>query len=664
LVLYVKDCDIFAAQQNFSIMKKILFTFFALSLLFFSNAQTTYYTCNSPSGTNLTTASDGSGTCNVAVGTWNQSINTIVIRTGTTFTVGNLSFACQVIVDNGATLQTTAPVFTTRTINFFNTTSINGTFSMPGGFFAVKNMNVGSGAVVTVGSTGTISIPDQVTAETITILNGGTLTLNGTITSIQNFDVNATGTFNGGTTGSLTIENAAFESTAITFIDNFSVSEGTITGAGNITLTRNFPANSGWNHIGWPVSGGATVGDLTSTGFALNITGPNTNQINVYYWDAATAGWLVPTAGTSLVGQPLNIYTFNTGTSVSLTVDVADFNNDPLSQSYTYFNPGVALPGNAQGWADPDSTDGWNSWVNPFQQYLDPNNFALPASDFWGSVYAWNGASYSSIVNGVGALTEISPNQAFFVRCKSSVVGSPTFSIPQAARTNGTTSFFKTSTVHEEIALTLAGEGYTNQTFIYEQSNATDKFDSQFDAFYFAHTGNAPHFNSVGVDSTAYSVQALPELNLSEQYLSFYYGSNGKTFTISVDPAQVPSLTSIMLHDLHTGSNTDLLQGNYTFTSTTAAPAQRFKLMFVGSSVGIDEVSETSPLVAWFAGNELQLKNIEVENIAYVTITNIAGQVVAEGNGQTALMVIQTGVYVVVVTTKTGGQKVLKVVKF
>jgi hypothetical protein len=658
LVLYVKDCDIFAAQQNFSIMKKILFTFFALSLLFFSNAQTTYYTCNSPSGTNLTTASDGSGTCNVAIGTWNNALNTIVIRTGTSLTVGNVNFACQVVVQPNATLQTTAPgILGTRTITFSNTTVINGTFIMPGGFISAKNLNIASGATVTVGVSGLINIPESLTAETITVQNGGSLQLDGTIESIEDFNVNAGGTFIGNNTGLLTIENSVLASTSITFTDNFSISSGAITGAGEITLKRNFPANSGWNHISWPVKANATVADLSSTGFALNITGPSANQINVYYWDAATAGWLVPTGATALAGQPLNIYTFNTGTSVSLTVDVADFNNDPLSQSYTYFNPGVLPPGNATGWADA-TTDGWNLWVNPYQQNLDPDALALPG-DLDNAVYAWNGGSYASRVATVGALTGISVNQAFFVR---TAANNGSYSLPLASRTSvSAPTFFKMGDVVE---LTLAGEGYTNSTFIYEQSNATDEFDSQFDAFYFAHTGNAPHFNSVGVDSTAYSVQALPMLHLSEQYLTFYYGSNGKTFTISVDPAQVPSLTSIMLHDLHTGSNTDLLQGNYTFTSTTAAPAQRFKLMFVGSSVGIDEVSETSPLVAWFAGNELQLKNIEVESIAYVTITNIAGQVVAEGNGQRALMVNQTGVYVVVVTTKTGSQKVLKVVKF
>lgn len=542
----------------------------------FSFAQTTYYTCTSTSGTNLTTASDGSGTCNVAIGTWNQVSNTIVIRTGTTFTVGNVNFACQVIVQAGATLQTTGPGFLgTRTVTFSNTTTLGGNFSMPGGFISVKNMNIANGAVVTVGSTGTINIPDQFTAETITVQNGGTLTLNGTINSIEDFNVNALGTFVGGTAGRLTIENADFESSNITFTDNFFISPGTITGAGDITLTRNFPANSGWNHISWPVNGVAIVNDLVATGFALNITGPNPNQINVYYWDAATAGWLVPTSSTALAGQALNIYTFNTGTSVSLNVDVSNFNNAPLSQSYDYFNPGSSPPGNATDWST-GTTDGWNLWANPFQSYLNPDDLALPA-DLDDAAYAWNGSTYSSRVNGVGALTEISPNQSFFVRSDGNTGN---HSIPNTARTIGTTSFFKTSP-NDVVEFVLSGDGYNESTFIYQTDGATVYFDRDYDALFFKHDGTAPVFNSVGVDSTAYSVQALPDLSLNNQFLTFDYGAGSKPFTIWVDPSQLSGLSNLYLEDLHTGSTVDLMQGAYAFTSDTQALAQRFKLTFV-----------------------------------------------------------------------------------
>ena len=550
-----------------------LIVFFAFSTGAYA---ATYYTCNSASGTNLTTASDGSGSCNVAIGTWNQSGNTIVIRTGTTLTVGNVNFACQVTVETGATLQTTGPGFLgSRTITFSNTTSINGTFSMPGGFISAKAMNIASGANVTVGSTGTISIPDQLTSETITVQNGGTLTLNGTINSIENFNVNATATFNGGTTGRLTIENASFQSTAITFTDNFYISSGTITGAGDITMVRNFPANPGWNHISWPVNSFATVNDLVATGFVLNITGPNPNQINVYYWDAATAGWLVPTSSTPLAGQALNIYTFNTGTSVSLTVDVSNFNNAPLSQSYNYFDPGTNPPGNATDWST-TTTDGWNMWANPFQSYLNPDDLALPA-DLDDAAYVWNGSTYSSRVNGVGALTEISPNQSFFVRSDGNTGN---HSIPNAARTTGTTSFFKTAP-NDVVEFVLSGDGYNESTFIYQTDGATVYFDRDYDALYFKHDGNAPVFNSVGIDSTSYSVQALPDLSLNNQFLTFDYGTSGKSFTIWVDPSKLSGLTNLYLHDLYTSTTVDLKQGAYTFTSATQAPAQRFKLTFI-----------------------------------------------------------------------------------
>ncbi len=106
-------------------MKKItsllLFLFFT-SLI--SNGAT-YYTCNVSSGTNLTTSSTGGGTCNVAIGTWNNASHTIVIRTGTTFNLsGNLTLNCQVIVEDGGVLNNITSV---------NTTTLNtsGNYNVP-----------------------------------------------------------------------------------------------------------------------------------------------------------------------------------------------------------------------------------------------------------------------------------------------------------------------------------------------------------------------------------------------------------------------------------------------------------------------------------------------------------------------------------------------------
>lgn len=345
---------------------------------------------------------------------------------------------------------------------------------------------------------------------------------------------------------------------------------------------------------------------------------------------------------------------------MSITVPVADFNNDPIVQAYTYFNPGTSStpPGNGTGWTN-TVTDGWNMWMNPFQSYIESDNLNLAVpGDIVGGVYVWDGSQYLTRNGGSGAAEFIGPHQAFFVRTDG---GSSAFLIPESVRNvNPTTkpNYFKTGT---EIELLLSGQGVNAKTFIVENVLSTNGFDANFDAFYFF--GANTVFNSVGADSNAYSVNQMPNLQGEEVYVSFYHPTNNKSFTISVDQTKSAAFAGLLLTDLYTGSVTDLKSGDHIFTSNSAALAQRFKLMISQSNIGIAELENGSNLKVWVSGNELRFDENESLEGAIINVYSINGQIIVSGTTASPIFVDQEGVYVVNVLTKNGHSYNTKVVK-
>lgn len=459
------------------------------------------------------------------------------------------------------------------------------------------------------------------------------------------------------TSGNFTLNS---NSAKAEFINDFNF-EGSFapSGSGEIKLTREF-TRTGWHHIGWPTASGAnkTLADLTLNGFTFNYAGPQNNG-NVYTWDAQTSGWATTSANTSLFGNAFNIYA-PAGSSISLTLQYTEFNHTSHGQGYNYHNPGNTPPGNATSWTTA-VTDGWNMLYNNFQSYLSLNIINTdPNNPFSGGVSVWDGSQYLVGNGNVGDISTLSPNQAFFVRNANSGT-SGNYTIPQnskIANPASMPSYFKTT---NQTTFVLTGQNYTVKTYVAENFNATNLFDGKFDAYYRA--GTAPIFNTVGADSTAYSINQMPVLDGQELYASFYHNSNGKAFSIALDTASTPATNHIYLTDIYTGAVTDLTTGAYNFTSNKNAPVQRFKLFFTNSSVGIAEVKNTENLNVWFTGDALQLdENVNLEN-ASVQIFSISGQLVAQGCAQDNIVLNKSGVFVVTITTAQNHVYNVKVIK-
>jgi len=552
------------------------------------------------------------------------------------------------ISSSGATghIQTTTRNFNTAANYIYN---------------GAANQNVGSGlsvavASLTIANTGDGSSFDNevvlykdVTAADVTVSSGVLSVTNSAILGYTNsISNNANIEFN---------EDAALDGT------------GAIPGSGTITILRSFD-RSGWQHISFPVKSTTTktLGDIVKFGEPFNYTDPIIPQTNIFYWDAATAGWLIPTSATT-IDKPFNIFSFVDGEGVQLTVDNADFNNENFSQPYTYFanssGANVTTPGNTDpdfgtdGWADA-VVDGWNLFANPFQAYInstDLNADLTSNPNIDAGVYVWNGTSYTLDP------TFVNPHQAYFVHTNA---GSGNFTIQNAVRDNTGTGagFFKTN---NEMALILTSGDIHLKTILAENYATTDNYDASFDAYYLlSYTGkNATMFNSVGVDSMMYAKNQVQNLSKQPIYLSFGHKQNNRSFTISLDAVNGPDIYFAALEDLHTGTLTDLFQEDYKFFSTSDAPAQRFKIHFNRESAKRAADKYNTEFSVWNRGNELMFgDNINIENTV-INVFALSGKLIlSQSFNDSPIYFEETGVFLVQVSFKTGETINTKLIKY
>ena len=442
---------------------------------------------------------------------------------------------------------------------------------------------------------------------------------------------------------------------------------GAITGTGNVTLVRVFN-RSGWQHVSFPViSSSKTLGDVVKSGEAFNYTSPKTPQTNIFYWDATTSAWLVPTS-TTLVNQPFNIYSFGSGESLELTIPNAEFNNVDFSQAYTYFanesGGNTSTPGNANpafgtnGWADA-VVEGWNLFANPYQAYLNTialNTDLTNEANVDANVYVWDGYSESYKTNP----DFINPHQAYFVHTNA---GSGNFTIQNGLRDNAGTGagYFKTK---NEITLHVTSEdGINVKTTLVENSEATNRFDTRLDAHYLLaySTNNATAFNSVSADSMMCSKNQVSRLAKEPIYFTFAHKQNNKSFTFSLEASS--SLYVAVLEDTYTGEFTDLLATDYTFSSTDAADAQRFKMHFTQGSANRASAQYTRELMVWTKDNQLMYEGLDNLEGATVSVFAISGKLITSGDMDSPLFLESTGIFVIQVRARNGETFNAKLIK-
>ncbi|WP_375559882.1 choice-of-anchor D domain-containing protein [Bernardetia sp. OM2101] len=305
-------------------------------------------------------------------------------------------------------------------------------------------------------------------------------------------------------------------------------------------------------------------------------------------FNAFTIGYKVPTTVNLGVGKG---YEANIATGVTVDLN-GTLNNGNISipithQGLSYANEGFNLIGNPYpspiNWTTLIGLAGNNALVND-AVYID-----IPTSQY--------GATYATFINGAsvnGGKADIAPFQGFFVQA----IAAGNLNITNAVRPTTYTDsrFYKTNGETGEqglkeglIKLAIEQNGKLDETAIYFESGATQKFDGKFDALKIHKiNGSTPTLYSYneGIEengqNTYFSINGLKEFNEDMILpLAMNIVKSGKHKIVVREIKYFHSLSNVYLYDSLTETLHDLKANpEYEFVAQASKEVKRFVILF------------------------------------------------------------------------------------
>jgi hypothetical protein len=608
-------------------------------------------TGNPATSNSITQTVVGSGNWLGAVSTdWNNASNwcggipvltsNISITSGTPFSpVLTGSSSCKnIAISAGATVN-----LNNNVLNVYGI--ISGTGVITGS--SSSSLNIAAGA----GSAGTIymdqSAPGTSNAVAVLTLNrtGSSVALGNQMNVVNTVNVSA-GTLNTG--GNLILVSNASGTARISNL---------VTGAdvsGNITMQRYIPGGTdGWMFLGAPVSGATLVqwdDDFITGGFPGSFYPPSPNPSIVTYDETVPglydSGYVAPSGITDAIVPRVGYWAYIMGTP--LTIDVTGAllkNNQTFSLTYT------------NDVTQPATENGWNLLSNPYPSTIDWDAPGWTKTNLNDAIYMYSPTldEYTSYVGGIGTnggTNLIASSQAFLVQAAGP---SPVLKMNETVKDATDEQFIRTpSAVDDIIRLNVVGAGYKDETVIHFNSLATDNFDNSYDALkFFSFNTDAPGIASL-LDSVLLSVNTFAPVTSDLSIpVKVKVGISG-TYTIQLDITSVlPSLACLVLEDLKTGIQTDLLSSSsYSFyiADTTAFPRFLLKIGKPLESFAIASTcSSNNNGMASIAGNGTGPWDYEWKDGSGVIVQTHTGIM-----GADSLLNIEAGTYTVHISGNSG----------
>lgn len=387
---------------------------------------------------------------------------------------------------------------------------------------------------------------------------------------------------NGGS--SLTV-NPGFGLTMFGDIANYAGTNGLVmqadaTGMGQLVhntagveaTVEEYLSSQQWHYVSSPISG-ATIESYLNiylmsfnepTGAWTYLTLPLSTPLNIGQGYAAWAS---------------NALTGSTTVSYDGMLNTGDISYSSLTYTPISANTGYNLVGNPY----PSSIEWNNNWST--------TNIDATVQFYTGSGYVtWNKAGYGTAASGV-----ISPTQGFIAQVSTSAPANITF--PQSERLVGNQAFYKgSSTINGSVTLEVEGNNYSDKIIVGFDSEATDSFDSDFDAYDLKGIEAAPQFYTMG--DVEYTVNIL---NSESHKMIIPVGLDTGIpgiYSININNLEGLNGGSIILEDLKENTFTELGQNDsYSFSTETNDISHRFNIHFKSGAVGIGENSESNIFV-------------------------------------------------------------------
>ncbi len=436
----------------------------------------------------------------------------------------------------------------------------------------------------------------------------------------------------------------------LTLLDNLSVNGGSMTFENNASLVQvNDVANSGVIHYKRDTTPIRKF-DYTywsspvQNELLINVS-PLTRVDKFYWFNASTYAWVNANPNTTTM-QPGRGYIFRGPDDYSQTMPVV----------YHATFDGVANNGEVSVPIFVNGSNNFNLIGNPYPSaidadllmsdpenaaslgtgttiYLWTHNTAVTNLEYIFSDYAtynYTGGTGTSPAPSPGANTNI-PNgyiaagQSFFIL--GNTTGTAKFK--NAMRVSGNNDqFFRSAAVQKDrfwLEFKNA-QGYYKQTLFGYMPNATNGFDSGYDALLFEGENPINFYSLLDSQKLAIQGRALPFADSDVLPLGYKANAAG-TFEINLMKTEgLFDAQEIYLEDLALNVVHNLKQSSYSFTTAAGTFDTRFRIRFTGSALGTPTVgtSDSDILVFGQAGN-VRVKSAATE-IASVEIFDINGR--------------------------------------
>jgi len=381
---------------------------------------------------------------------------------------------------------------------------------------------------------------------------------------------------------------------------------------GNITMQRYSPGGlTGWVLLGAPITGTTMTQWDDNTYIACPSGCPDGaagSFYSIYTYNESTLGTKdkgfvnftnVNDAITAGKGYFFYMGTGGLNTS-AITMDVT---GAPVKGN---FNFGVTYTNDV---SQPATENGWNLVANPYPCVIDWSSASFTKTNVNNAIYIYNAdlAQYASFVGGVGTnggSRYIPSSQGFYVQTNAA---SPVLSCTENIKvTNQQPTFFKikADSIYEPVLrINAAGNTFTDEIAIHITPDATDTFDTNYDAVKFLSDNPAGINLSSITKNVEYTINSLTADNDVYIPVKFVVGTAG-TYTFNFNGAEnFTNNNTVVFEDLSSGSKYDLKSiFNYSFYISDTVTAPRF-LIHISKNIatGIQEIQTNKQSVEHFA---------------------------------------------------------------
>jgi len=368
------------------------------------------------------------------------------------------------------------------------------------------------------------------------------------------------------------------------------IDEGSLTITGTVKVERHITSDQ-WHYITPPIS------DAKADIFM---------DLWLEYWDEPTSTWSPITSPTEdlLAGKGYKTWA-SSGTTGDVTLEFAGTINTGN------YSPTITLSGT------PEET-GWNLVGNDFPSAIDWGTENTPVSGYTrnnidATIYFWNGSQYTSYNpagNGTGTLgaTQFIPSmQGFYIHANAE---NPELSIPQESRLHHSQDFRNPLSMNEAISLSVYSANYSDEIIIRVNENATNEFDSQYDAYKLYGINNAPQLYNITEDEIL-SINNMPMNNHRiDANLGFIAGSPELHTIVASGTDSFNNNTVISLEDIQEDIIINLKTDSiYSYYASPGDDPNRFILHINTETVDIQIFDKPADNLIYLSN-----KNIVVES--------------------------------------------------